>query len=511
MNDFLTFGPFQIDPARGTLLRDGQSVVVGQRGIALLLALVAAQGQPVTKAALMDQAWPDLAVEEGNLTVQIAQLRKLMGQDAEGRDWIVTVPRVGYRLVLAAPPAPAPPPAPADPRPHLAVLPFHNVGGDAELIYFADGVAADIITALSQFRSIAVVSRNSSFAFRGISRDIRETATALGAGYLLEGSVQRAGQKLRITAQLVEGASGTTLWTQRFDGALDEVFDFQDRITEAVATLVAPAIQASELALSRQRRPERVTSYDIALRAHALIDSETEPDNARALTLLEPALAAEPENGRLTGLAAWALEHRITMGWRAFGPDDVPRSVELARRAISLARGDPRVMAQCAVVLIQTGKDYVGGMAVIEEALRLNPNDLYVLCASGVMATHCGDLDLAVSYCERALRLGPNDPAMRFALTCLAHVDVLRGRYEAAIDHAMRALAINDAFDPSYWMLAAAHAHLGRMQDAQHWRAVVERLSPGVTIARILAAQPARYPDRFAAVAEGLRLAGLPE
>lgn len=504
----LTFGPFTLDPDRRSLARDGVVLELGQRGCALLLALLRAGGEPVSKAALLDQVWPDSTVEEGNLTVQVAQLRKLMGQDDAGRDWIVTVPRIGYRLIQTAP---APQPVATDPRPRIAVLPFHNVGVDADLTYFSDGVVSDIITALSQFRTIAVVSRNSAFAFRGQSRDSRETAAALGAGYLLEGTVQRGGQTLRITAQLVKGATGTTLWSQRFDGTLDEVFDFQDRITEAVATLVAPVIHASELALSRQRRAERGTSYDIALRAQALIDTETEADNAQALTLLGPLLHAEPDNGRVAGLAAWALEHRITMGWRSFGPDDLARSVELARRAIRLAPADPRVMSQCAVVLIQCGKDYVGGMAVIEEAARLNPNDLYVLCALGVMTAHCGDLDEAVGIFERARRLGPTDPSMRFALTCLGHIDILRGNHQAAIDHATRSLAINDAFDPTYWILAAANAHLGNMQAAQDWLAVVQRLSPGITISRIVAAQPARYPDRITAVADGLRLAGLPE
>ena len=506
--DALSFGPFTFDVARRSLTRDGITTELGQRASVLLHSLLLADGQPVTKATLMDQAWPDMAVEEGNLTVQIAQLRKLLGTDAAGRDWIVTVPRVGYRLVL--PQAAEPEPESAT-RPTLAVLPFQNLSGEAETDYFADGIVADIITALSRFHSLAVVSRNSSFVYKGRSVDTREVSQALGARYLLEGSVRRSGDHLRITAQLVEGVTGVTLWTDRFDGDLAEIFDFQDRITESVATLVAPAIEVSELAQARQRRPERVTSYDIALRVHALIDSETEADNAEALTLLAPALLADPGNGRLAGLAAWALEHRTIVGWRAFADDDVPRCVELARRAISQSRNNPRVLAQCAVALIQTGRDYVGGMAVIEEAARQNPNDLYVLCAAGVMTTHCGDLDQALAYCERARRLGSNDPAMRFALTCRAHIEILHGNNAEALNYATRSLAINDSFDPTYWMLAAANAHLGRIGPARDWVKTVLRLAPGVTISRIVAAQPARFPDRFAAIAEGLRLAGLPE
>ena len=156
MTEFSAFGPFQVDPMRGTLLRDGRPVVVGQRGIALLLALVAAQGKTVPKSALMAAGWPGLAVEEGNLTVQIAGLRKLLGPGPQGLDWIVTVPRLGYRLIL--PQVLPPDPEPAG-RPKLAVLPFQNLSGEVEADYFADGIVADIITALSRFRSLAVVSR----------------------------------------------------------------------------------------------------------------------------------------------------------------------------------------------------------------------------------------------------------------------------------------------------------------------------------------------------------------
>ena len=509
MTEFPAFGPFQVDPTRGTLLRDGRSVVVGQRGIALLLALVAAQGKTVAKSALMAAGWPGLAVEEGNLTVQIAGLRKLLGTGPQGQDWIVTVPRVGYRLIQSQTPEPE-----TASRPTLAVLPFQNLSGEAEADYFADGIVADIITALSRFHQLAVVSRNSSFVYKGRSVDTREVAQALGVRYLLEGSVRRSGDRLRITAQLVEGVTGVTLWTNRFDGDLAEIFDFQDRITESVATLVAPAIEATELAQSKQKRPTSISVYDHFLRAREYLNDESALANAKAHALLMTALAVEPNNPQLLAHAAWALEHRTTMGWQPLGPSDVTNCVDFARHGIRQAAGDPRVLAHCGVALILTGKDYDAGMAVMRAAAAAaaaNPNDLFVLASTGIMEVQCGTLGQAQEYFHRAIRLGPNDPHCRFAFIGLAFAQIILGRYEAALENSAKALALNDQFDATYWMLIAANGHLGRITEAQAWISTLHSIAPDVTLARILAAQPVRYPERFGALAHGMRLAGMTE
>ena len=501
-------GPLQFDPARRTLTRNGAVAELGQRATDLLQALLEAKGAPVTKADLLDRVWPGSVVEEGNLTVQIASLRKLMGVDANGRDWIVTVPRVGYRIVIPEVAAPA---APGNTRPVVAALPFQNLSGDADSDYFADGVVADILTALTRFGKLAVVSRSSSFVYKGRTGDSRTVAAELGAGYLLEGSVRRAGNRLRITAQLVDGTTGVSLWTERFDGDLVEVFDFQDRISERVAILVAPAIETTELAQSRQTRPESILTYDILLRAKAFIDDETEAGNRAAHDLLSGALEHEPHNPLILGHLVWALEHRCAMGWPPIRPDDVQRCVYFARRGIHHAAGDARVLAQCAIALIQPGRDYDAGMAVIDQAAQVNPNDLYVLQVAGVMHTHCGDLDTALRLFDRVLRLGLPDSSIRFALTGTAHVNIIRGNHAVALDYASRSLALNDRFDPTYWMLIAGHAHLGQIDRAKDWLKALLRIAPDISLARIVAAQPSRHAERFSPIVEGLRLAGFPE
>ena len=212
----LPFGLYSLDRGRGELRRGIELLPLSQRGIALLQALLEADGEAVSKAELMEKAWPGLIVEEGNLTVQIAALRKALGTTEDGNDWIVTVPRVGYRLLQQQSRAPAAIEHPV--LPSLAVLPFQNLSGDVEQDYFADGVVEDIITALSRFKSFAVIARNSTFVYKGRAVDVREVAADLGVRCVLEGSVRRGGNRLRITAQLVEGVTNAHLWAHTFDG-----------------------------------------------------------------------------------------------------------------------------------------------------------------------------------------------------------------------------------------------------------------------------------------------------
>ncbi|BCH30626.1 transcriptional regulator [Mesorhizobium sp. L-8-10] len=505
-----SFGPFVLDTARGKLQRNGKSVAVGQRGLALFEALLDAEGGIVPKAELMDRGWPGTIVEEGNLTVQIAALRKALGPAPDGQEWIVTVPRVGYRLLRPA--AAQEVSSMALPvKPALAVLPFVNLGGDVEQDYFADGVVDDIITALSRFRSFSVIARNSSFVYKGRTVDIRQVSSELGVRYVLEGSIRRAEDRLRITAQLVDGASGAHLWAKNFDGALGEVFDFQDRITESVATVVEPHIKTAEIEHSRRERPGSVAAYDSYLSALSKILAESADENAAAYALLTEALVLEPDNANLLSLAAWVLEHRITMGWPPLSASDREKCFELARRGLEKAAGDPTVMANCAMALVQVARDYDWGMAVLNAALEANPNNMLVVTAAGVANLHCGNVVDALALFDRARRLSPRDLVAHISLSGTAHAHMILGNYAEALAWATRARAVNPNFDPAYWILIAANAHLGRMEEAHRFLGDLLKMAPDVTITSITAGQPARDPARLAAILHGLRLAGLPQ
>lgn len=313
-----SFGPFTFDPDRRSLTRGGQSTELRQRASALLAALLAAGGHPVSKATLMDAVWPDTTVEEGNLTVQISGLRKSLGLGPSGVEYIITVPRVGYRLVQ--PTAAAEPEG--SPRPALAVMPFANLSADVGQDYFADGVVEDIIIALSKFRSFAVIARNSTFAYRGRSPGVPQVATELGVLYVLEGSVRRMGDHIRITAQLVDGKTGSNLWAQNFDGATADIFDVQDQITASVAAVVGTKIELAEIDRSRRKRPGNLDAYDYYLRALQKLYTYLDTDNLAAITLLNQAIALEPDFALALAWAAYGYEHRVTMGWDAASPDD---------------------------------------------------------------------------------------------------------------------------------------------------------------------------------------------
>jgi adenylate cyclase len=406
---------------------------------------------------------------------------------------------------------PALPPLSVPDKPSLAVLPFQNMSGDSEQDYFADGIVEDIITALSRFKSFAVVARNSSFVYKGRAIDVRQAGKELGVRYVLEGSVRRSGNRLRITAQLVDGVTGAHLWARNFDGALEEVFDFQDSITESVATLVEPRIQAAEIERSRRERPESVATYDIYLQALTKISSESVKDNADAYALLTEALAREPDNGVFLAHAAWALEHRTTMGWPPIGPDDRQTCADLARRGLEHAGGDAMLMAHCGMTLLLGARDYDWGMAVVQAAVEANPNNLLIVARAGIAHLFFGSIEDALTYLHRANRMSPGDSGAHFSLIGIAIAHLIRGDYTEALGWAARALASNPNFDPTYWVLIAANAHLGRMDEAHRFLEKLKRISPGVSLASIRAAQHGKYPSRVAATLEGLRLAGLEE
>jgi TolB-like protein len=263
MSKDFVFGPFILDMRRGGLLRKGQPVAVSSKGLQLLEALLSSPGRVLTKTELMRAAWGDTAVEESNLSVQVAALRKQLGPTDDGGAWITTIPRVGYRFVGL--PAKAPtegiaetssPLIERDHRPSIAVLPFANLSGEREQEYLADGITEDIITALTRFRWFFVIGRNSSFAYKGKSLDAKQLSHELGVRYLLEGSVRKSGHHVRISAQLVDATSGNHIWAERYDLELTELFAIQDAIAERVAGAIEPELLRTEGAQAVARHRE---------------------------------------------------------------------------------------------------------------------------------------------------------------------------------------------------------------------------------------------------------------
>ena len=391
--------------------------------------------------------------------------------------------------------------------PLLAVLPFQNMSGDAEQEYFADGVVEDLITALSRFKSFAVIARNSSFVYKGRAVDVRQFAREVGVRYVVEGSVRRSGNRLRIAAQLLDGTNGAHLWAHNFDGAVEDVFDVQDRITEGVVAVVEPKVQRAEIDRSRRERPESLDAYDLYLRALQKINTSRPDDNAAGLELLDRAIAQEPGYAVALALAANGLQHRLTMGWPAMTDDDEGKCLRLAREALAIGGDDPLVLARCGLVLLLVGHEYDRGLQILKRALAANPNDVLVLSHTGVANVLSGSLDEAVALLHRAIDLSPGDAWS--GMTGLAEAHLCLGQYEDALEWAGRSLAENPNFNVTYWILIAAKAHLGRMDEARQELATLQAMAPGVSIARLgLHAKDQRSND---VITEGLRLAGMPE
>src|SRR5215471_2244750 len=266
-------GPFRLDVEAAILFRGAEPIALGQRAVALLRVLVERAGIPVSKDALIGAAWPGLTVEESNLTVQISALRRVFGEEPGGEGWIETLPRRGYRFVgpvgtkgrgsIAASspvsnfPTDAAAPGLALPnQPSIAVMPFQNMSGDPEQGYFADGMVEEIITALSRFRSLFVIARNSSFAYKGRPVDVKQVGRELGVRYVLEGSVRKAASRVRIIGQLIDASTGAHLWADRFESALEDIFDLQDQITASVVGAIAPRLEQAEIERAKRKPTE---------------------------------------------------------------------------------------------------------------------------------------------------------------------------------------------------------------------------------------------------------------
>ena len=299
MTAIYAFGPFRLDVAAGILFRGAEPVALGQRAIALLQILVEGGGNPISKDRLIESAWPGLAIEESNLPVQIAALRRVFAEEPGGDSWIETLPRRGYRYVgpvavkeqenQGAAGNEQPALAPPD-KPSLAVMPFTNMSGDPEQEYFADGMVEDIITGLSRIKWLFVIARNSSFIYKGQAVNVGRVGRELGVRYVLEGSVRKAGERVRVSGQLIETETSVHLWAERYDRRLDDVFALQDEITLNVVGAIEPSLREAEIERVKRKRPENLDAYDLVLRALPHVFLPMPAEAAKAMPLLERAL-----------------------------------------------------------------------------------------------------------------------------------------------------------------------------------------------------------------------------
>src|SRR6516162_5801157 len=472
----ISFGRFRLDLARRELRRDQTPVRLGSRALDILCVLASAGGKLVSKDELMERVWAGVVVEEHNIQVHISALRRALAEDGDGESLIVTVPGRGYRLHRAPEPraadnAGAEPSAPVAEQPSLAVLPFLNLSGDPEQEYFADGMVEEIITALSRIRWLFVTARNSSFAYKGQNVDVKRVGRELGVRYVLEGSVRKSGNRVRIACQLIDAVTGAHLWADHFDGPLEDVFDLQDKVASSVSGVIEPALQEAEAARSTGRPTTDLTAYDLYLRARAMVWSSAR-QIPEALGLLEQAIARDPRYGPALAWAAFCC-YRLLLD----GPSDDPaadrlKGADFAQRALKIAGDDPEVIVNAALALSCFGEDIDAMIALVDRALALNPNFARGWHVGGILRLFAGHPDPAIEYAETALRLSPR-ARVGTSLSLVGQAHFLARRFDEAVPKLLLAIQDDPTFPAPYRYLAACYAHMGRLAEAQE---IVQRL-----------------------------------
>ncbi|WP_104662466.1 winged helix-turn-helix domain-containing tetratricopeptide repeat protein [Ensifer adhaerens] len=495
------FGPFVLDPGAGTLLRNDDPVAVGYRGVKLLAALVGRPGEILAKAELMDAAWPGTAVEEGNLTVQIAQLRKLLGPAVDGGEWISTVPRVGYRFTgtIERLGGVTKKPLPLPNKPSIAVLPFVNLSNDPEQESFADGMTEDLITDLSRSGGLFVIARNSVFAYKGRAMDVRAIAEDLGVRYLLEGSVRRAADRVRINAQLVDAQTGEHLWAERFDRNLEHIFAVQDEVTAKIVEALLGRLRTPP----SRNRPKSLEAYDLCVRARKLIDDS--PQTAReAHLMLTRALSLDPDYAEAY---RW-LAMNYWMGWVHWGePVQPARSValELARKAVAIDPND----AGCRWVLanlLAYERSFAEADAEFAKAIELDPNEADTWATLSDITILAGRVEEGLEHIRKAFRLNPY-PASWYYLT-LGQAQYAAGDYEAAVETLRKDETYRTS---SRRFLAASLAQLGRLDEARAEVDLFLVANPHFTTGFWVTTEPFRDAAMLAHFVDGFHKAGLPD
>ncbi len=414
-----------------------------------------------------------------------------------------------YRVQVAKPAAQPVAALPLPDKPSIAVLPFANMSGDPEQEYFVDGMVEEIITALSRIRWLFVIARNSSFTYKGRAVDVKQVGRELGARYVLEGSVRKAANRVRISGQLIDSITGAHLWADRFEGALEGIFELQDQVTESVVGAIAPYLEKAEIERARRKPTESLDAYDYYLRGMASIYQWTREANDEGLRLFNRAIELDPEFASAHGMAARCYVLRVAHGWMADQPRETAECVRLARRAAELGKTDAVALSLAGFALARAGDGLETAAALIDRALALNPNLAVAWLYGGYVKVWDGDPAAGIERFMRAMRLSPLDPQIFNIQSGVALAHFHAGRYDEALAWVAKAQMEQASFAPTARHAAAINALAGRMGEAQKAVARLLQIDPACRLSNI--GDPYRRPEDFARLIEGLRMAGLPE
>jgi TolB-like protein len=520
------FADHTLDTDRRELRRGSEPVAVEPQVFDLLIYLVQNRDRVVSKDDLIAAVWSGRVVSDSTLTSRINAARKAVGDSGEDQKLIRTIARKGLRFVGAVrtrsngdAPAPAagPPPdglhepsrlaLPLSDRPAIAVLPFINMSGDPEQEYFSDGISEDIITALSKLRWFFVIARNSSFIYKGKAVHMKQVAEELGVGYVVEGSVRKGGDRVRITVQLNDVATGSHIWAERYDRGLADVFALQDEITEAIVAAIEPQLYAAENFRAQRKPPDSMDAWDLVMRALSHYWRVTRADNIVAQALLEKAIAIDPNYGQALGVLAASHTFSAHMGWADMATT-LPVAERAALTAIRADSEDPFAHLALGSVYLYTRR-FDDSLAEFELALRLNPNFSLAQGYYGLALAYCGRWEEADVAARRALRLSPRDPFSAVYTGIAAYSQFIGRNYDEAMRLAREAIRARGDFVGAHRVLTAAAGMAGQAEVATAALQELRRAQPNISLAWIASQMPIKQDADREHYLEGFRRAGL--
>ena len=532
----LSFDGYLFDPDRRELARGTETISVGPQVFDLLGFLLEHRDRVVSKDDLIEAVWGGRIISESTLTSHINAVRKAIGDTGEDQRLVRTIARKGYRFVgevqevpgvsrvagkpvavpdgaaAATPGAPEARPAlPLPDRPSLAVLPFVNLSGDPTQDYFVDGVVEDIITGMSRLSGIFIIARNSSFTYKGRAVDVKQVGRELGVRYVVEGSMRKAADRVRITGQLVDATTGGNIWSERFEGTVDNIFDLQDRLSANVIGAIAPRLEHAEIERARHKPTDSLDAYDYHLRAIANMHLGSKDSMDEAQRLFKQAIALDPDYAAAHAAAAWCYVWKKVSGWIVDRESEFAEGLRLARRAIALDENDATTVARAGHSILHLADDHDTGIALLDRAKSLNPNLATAWLLGGFARIGIGRLEEAIAHMEQAVRLSPLDPEMYRTQAGLALAYLLLRRFDEASMWAARARRGQHGFLMVVGTSAAAAALSGDMESAQREMQELRRLNPDLRCSNLRGWLPLRRPEDIATLTEGLRKAGLPE
>jgi TolB-like protein len=522
------FADHWLDTDRRELRRGTEAIAVEPQVFDLLTYLLQNRDRVVSKDDLIVSVWGGRIVSDSTLTSRINAARKAIGDSGEEQRLIRTIARKGLRFVgevrtpstgdeparvgalpmdeLAEAPRPAVPPSD---RPAIAVLPFINMSGDPEQEYFSDGISEDIITALSKLRWFFVIARNSSFTYKGKAVHLKQVAQELGVGYVVEGSVRKAGDRVRITVQLNDVSTGSHIWAERYDRDIADVFAVQDEITEAIVAAIEPQLYAAENFHARRKPPDSMDAWELVMQALSHYWRVTRHDNVVAQTLLEKAIAIDPNYGQALGVLAASYSFSAYMGWA-----DMALTIPMAERAALAATRadseDPWAHYSLACVCLLTRR-FDDSRAEFELALRLNPNFSLAQGLYGLTLAFCGHWREADDAANRALRLSPRDPFTALYYGVAAYAQYVGRNYAASMQLARSAIRLRGDYVGGHRLLTAAAGMAGQDAVARAALQELRRAQPNISLAWIASQMPFKHDTDREHYIEGFRRAGLDE